>query len=56
MVVGLDEVASSPSGIELVVLLACCARELGLDLESRQYNSRLLALTSPKEYAAGRQV
>ena len=31
------------------------ARELGLDLENRQYAIRLQALTSPKEYAQARQ-
>ena len=31
------------------------ARELGLDLESRQYNIRLMALTKPADYAAARQ-
>ena len=31
------------------------ARELGLDLESRQYNTRLMTLTKPADYAAARQ-
>ena len=31
------------------------ARELGLDLEARQYNTRLMALTKPVDYAAARQ-
>ena len=31
------------------------AKELGLDLESRQYATRLLALTKPADYAAARQ-
>ena len=30
-------------------------RELGLELEQRQYNTRLLALTKPAEYATARQ-
>ena len=30
-------------------------RELGLELEQRQYNTRLLALTKPGEYATARQ-
>ena len=43
--------ASSGSGFYEVD----AARELGLDLESRQYNTRLLALTKPADYAAARQ-
>jgi len=31
-------------------------RELGLELEQRQYNTRLLALTKPADYAAARQI
>ena len=31
------------------------AKELGLDLESHQYATRLLALTKPADYAAARQ-
>ena len=43
--------ASSGSGFYEVD----AARELGLDLESRQYNTRLMALTKPADYAAARQ-